>query len=428
MVEAARSGEPDVTSETEKPEKTKRRRRFGRVASRKWSSGRRTWRATWFCRVERHRMSRSFDTEKEAKDFLAELERRVITATYEIPPTVQEAARRDAEAAVVEKPKEVPFLCEYAAQVIERRYEPVLAAGTLGMYRAALRAWTGFFGAKEGHPARRLHEVTPALWSDYRAWRSGTRHSICGTRTSVGPRTLNADQQCMVRILNEAVADGHLERNPLAGTRKLREPRKPRRWLSKEELALLIEKSSKGFRPLVVAAVTTGARKSELTRLKWSDIDFRAGKIALFRSKTGSSDSIDLHPMLARELLALRARRKKRKDVADGDAIFLSRRGGAYTNVARSWRLAIEAAGLAGREGLTFHSLRHSFAVHALENGASVTDLQSQLGHANLATTQIYAASVNERRRAMVMALDFAPRAETKAGSKPRIAKARWAS
>ena len=409
-----------MTTETERK---KRRRRFGRVASRRWASGRRTWRATWHCKVERRRMSRSFDSEAEAREFLAELERRVITATYDVPPTVQEAARKDADAQIVAKPAEVPFLAEYAAQVIERRYEPVLAAGTVGVYKAALRAWTAFFGAGDGRAAKRLHEITPALWSDYRAWRAGTRNSICGTRTSVGPRTMNADQQCMVRILNEAVADGHLAKNPLAGTRKLREPKRPRRWLSKAEVATLIEKSSKGFRPLVVAAATTGARKSELTRLKWSDVDFAAGKISLFRSKTGSCDTLDLHPMLARELLALKARRERRKEVEDGDHIFLSRRGSAFTNVSRSWELAVDAAGLAGREGLTFHSLRHTFAVHALENGASVTDLQSQLGHASLATTQIYAASVNERRRAMVMALDFAPRAETKAAPKPRIVK-----
>jgi integrase len=84
-------------------------------------------------------------------------------------------------------------------------------------------------------------------------------------------------------------------KDALAGIRKPREPRKPGRRLAKHEIAPLIEKSSKRFRPLVVAAVTTGARKSELLRLKRSDADFAGGKIAIFRSKTGTSDSIDLH-------------------------------------------------------------------------------------------------------------------------------------
>ena len=63
------------------------------------------------------------------------------------------------------------------------------------------------------------------------------------------------------------------------------------------------------------------------------------------------------------------------------------------------------------RAGLTLHSLRHSFATHFLQNRGAVTDLQQQLGHAELSTTQIYAASLSGRRRAAVMAMDFtAPR------------------
>ena len=110
----------------------------------------------------------------------------------------------------------------------------------------------------------------------------------------------------------------------------------------------------------------------------------------------------------------LRTRREKRKQVKDGDHIFLSRRGGPFTDTSRSWELTLEGAGLAGRDGITFHSLRHSHATHFLEGGGAVSDLQAQLGHANLATTQRYAAAINERRRATVLALDFRPQAAPK--------------
>jgi integrase len=53
-----------------------------------------------------------------------------------------------------------------------------------------------------------------------------------------------------------------------------------------------------------------------------------------------------------------------------------------------------------------FHTLRHTFAVHFLERGA-VTDLQGLLGHASLATTQVYAKMVDARSRESVEALDF---------------------
>ena len=58
-----------------------------------------------------------------------------------------------------------------------------------------------------------------------------------------------------------------------------------------------------------------------------------------------------------------------------------------------------------GQESL--HSLRHTFAVHFLEGGAAVTDLQGVLGHADLSTTQIYARMVDSRTRESLVALDY---------------------
>jgi len=423
--ERARNGERDVPNATiEKPEKSRRRRRFGNLYSRKWASGRRTWSASWFDKLSRKRLVRAFDTEKEARDFLAELEKKFITEQFFTPPTIAEAEEEERAAAVAQEPRAVPTLVAYAEQLLEKRLSATLAENTLNLYSANLLALSAFYGERAGRRARRLDEIDVASFLDYRAFRMKTRNSPDGRGGTVSPATVNRDQQFLSRVLNEAVVDGHLAKNPLAGMKKLKEPRKPRRWLGKDEIALLIEKSSRRFRPLVVAAVTTGARKCELTRLKWSDIDFAAGKISIFRQKVGTSDSLDLHPMLARELLALKARRGKKRKVEDGDHVFLSRRGVAFISVARSWKLAVEAAGLAGREGLTFHSLRHSFAVHALESGAAVPDVQAQLGHASLATTQIYAASVSRRRRDMVMALDFGSRAP-RTTAKPHVAARR---
>ena len=398
---------PDAVTE----KKPKRRRRFGRIYSRKWPSGRRTWNAVWFDKGQRRRVTRAFDTEKEARDLLDELEKREIVGIYATPPTHAQAVRVEAAAQAPDEAPPVPTIVEYAEDLLTRRFEPVLAEGTLGVYRAALRAWKTHFGARAGRTAVNLDEITVSDWLDYRAWRAGTRNSEGGSVTGVGPRTLNADQQCMVRILNEAVLDGHIDRNPLLGLKKLREPRRPRRYLTKSELALLIAKAPKRFRPLLLAAVYTGARKGELTALRWRDIDFEDGKIALFRPKVGNADRIDLHPALGKELLRLKNRRKR----PPGDAhVFLSWHGTPYSDIRKVWKLTLAAAEIEGREGLGFHSLRHSFATHYLENGGAVSDLQMQLGHSKLETTQIYASALSERRRATVMALEFGP-----AGTKP---------
>jgi integrase len=92
----------------------------------------------------------------------------------------------------------------------------------------------------------------------------------------------------MCRILNESVLDRHLDKNPIAGMKKRREVRRQRRYLTKDELGALIAKCPEHFRPFVVTAAYTGARKGELTRLRWSDLDFENGKIALYRRRSGT--------------------------------------------------------------------------------------------------------------------------------------------
>jgi integrase len=398
------------------PGRAKRRRRFGRITLRKWPSGRRTWRAAWVCQVERRKLSRSFDSEKDAKDFLAELERRVISRAYEVPPTIQESDQKDAEVAAAARPREVPTFVGYAEDVIERRFAAVLSDGAMGVQHAALRAWKDFFGPRGGRRAVLLDEITPAMLLDYRAWRASHRNSLGGPAKPISPRTINADHAAMCRILNESVLDGHLDKNPIAGMKKLREVRRQRRYLTKEELGALIAKCPGHFRPFVVTAAYTGARKGELTRLRWSDLDFENGKIALYRPKVGNADWIDMHPAVAAELKRVKesraeALRKEDRKLLPEHHVFLSWHGTPFIEIRRSWQLALKAAGLDGREGLTPHSLRHSFATHFLQNGGAVTDLQQQLGHAELATTQIYAAAISGRRRATVMALEFAPAA-----------------
>ena len=397
-----------TTETTEKPERTKRRRRYGQIYSRKWGSGRRTWSAIWWCDKERRRLTRAFDTEKEAKDFLGELERRVIARAYEVPPTIAEVKEKEQQP-VVARRRPVPTLVAYATKVIEERIEPVMSRGALGIYHGSLKAWTKWFGERDGRPAKRLDQITPADWLDYRAWRVNNRQSRWGKKTTVGTRTINCDLAVLIRILNHAVADGHLEKNPLAGTKRLREPTRPRRYLTKAELGLLIAKADLKFRPVLLAAIYTGARKGEITALRWRDIDFDGGKIALFRPKVGNCDYIDIHPALAAELQRVLAERTKKlgKKPAADDHVFLSWHDTPWVEVRRSWVLTLKAAGLHGREGVTFHSLRHSFATHFLEGGGSVTDLMTQLGHSHLETTQIYAASISGRRRATVMAMDF---------------------
>lgn len=137
-------------------------------------------------------------------------------------------------------------------------------------------------------------------------------------------------------------------------------------------------------RLLLALAYGAGLRVSEVLALRVSDIDFEKWLLCVRRGK-GDRDRMTLLP----EKLVddLRFWSKGRDPM---DFVFESQRGGKLSS--RSAQNVFEAA--LKRAGVfrkaTFHSLRHSFATHLLENGTDIRYIQELLGHSNIRTTQIY--------------------------------------
>ena len=130
---------------------------------------------------------------------------------------------------------------------------------------------------------------------------------------------------------------------------------------------------------------STGCRISEVTSLKWKDIDFARGS-AIVTGK-GSKDRLVIVGAPARK--ALERLKAFVNPVAD-DALFLSDSAIPVSPrfVERKMKKYLAEAGLSS--DLTPHKLRHSFATHLLDAGADLRSVQEMLGHASLSTTQIY--------------------------------------
>jgi integrase/recombinase XerD len=144
-------------------------------------------------------------------------------------------------------------------------------------------------------------------------------------------------------------------------------------------------------RALLELLYGSGARISEAVGLTADDIDPAAGLVRLL----GKGSKQRIVPLGSYALAAVEAYRVRSRPVlaARGRgtaALFLNARGGPLSRQS-AWAClaaAAEHAGLAGR--VSPHTLRHSFATHLLEGGADVRVVQELLGHASVATTQLY--------------------------------------
>lgn len=171
--------------------------------------------------------------------------------------------------------------------------------------------------------------------------------------------------------------------------------------LSKQEVARMLEVMvNKKHHCIISLLYGTGLRVSELTHVKMRDFDFDRMMLRVFQGK-GKKDRMVILPAKLREVLVGQARVKK----AD-DFLFTNGRGGRLTE-ATIQKIVSNAAQKAGiRKNVHPHTLRHSFATHLLENGTDIRYIQELLGHAKLATTQIYTHVDNSNLQGIISPLD----------------------
>ncbi len=160
--------------------------------------------------------------------------------------------------------------------------------------------------------------------------------------------------------------------------------------LSRNEIEKIINKIVNQKHKIMIAlAYGCGLRVSEVVGLKIKDLDL--GELVVYlKNAKGDKDRITVVPEKLKNSLTDMIAGK-----AGDEYLFDNRRGGKLTE--RTAQLIFEkgtqAAGIS--KGASFHSLRHSFATHLLENGTDVRYVQELLGHANIRTTQIYTKVTN---------------------------------
>lgn len=180
-----------------------------------------------------------------------------------------------------------------------------------------------------------------------------------------------------------------------SGFEKIRHPKKNQRLpvvLSKKEIKLIIDKINNNKHRLIISvAYSSGLRVGEIVNLKCKDIDPEELTITIKQGKGRKDRLTVLSDSIVSDLLVLTANKQ------NNDLVFESERGGKLTTTTlqKVFRTSLKRAGI--KKEATFHSLRHSFATHLLENGVDVRYVQELLGHRNIRTTQIYTHVTNPK-------------------------------
>lgn len=202
------------------------------------------------------------------------------------------------------------------------------------------------------------------------------------------------------------VSSGFLEKTPVVDIHVDRGEKKLPQILTGREIELLLAQpvcvDAKGFRDKAMLEVmyATGIRVSELIDLDVDDVNLELGIIKCSGGK--KTRAIPLYPGALRSLTVyLREVRDSMVSSAVEKALFVNINGARMSRQG-FWKILKHYQASAHIEkDITPHTLRHSFAVHLLENGADLGSLQELMGHSDISSTQMYTHMINQKLKSV---------------------------
>ena len=223
----------------------------------------------------------------------------------------------------------------------------------------------------------------------------------------VSPQTTNRFKANLSSVFEFGKDKYHLKMNPCRFIKSKPEGKGRKRYLSIDEQHRLLEAATHSswnkFYLLVLMAITTGARRGELEKLRWYDVDWDKAQAHCKDTKNGTDKTLHLIESVFSELKVLR-------EIGAG-LIFghssLSSRPYDFRNelTAALERAKIDLFNDKG-EKLVFHSLRHTFCSTLANTGAELHEIASLAGHKSIQTTMRY-THLNNKRLASVVGNSF---------------------
>jgi len=270
-----------------------------------------------------------------------------------------------------------------------------LSRNTLEAYRSDLLQFGDFLHRRELDALTVGHGDLAAFLSELAGGAEG--------RAPVAAATLQRKAACLRSFYRHLRREGLIEHDPTA---ELRGPPRTRRLpmvLSREEVGRLLSEP-KGSEPralrdraLLEVMYACGLRASEMVGLELADVDLEEG---LLRAR-GKGSKERIVPIGRQAVAALSAYSQRGRPALVGarveSRLFVNCRGAGLTRQGLYKIIQGHARRAGLREKMSPHTLRHTFATHLLAGGCDLRSLQEMLGHADLATTQVYTHLSAER-------------------------------
>lgn len=284
--------------------------------------------------------------------------------------------------------------CAAEAFLAHCRVEKGLSENSVAAYRNDLKHFERFLKGRK--------RAGPPSSADLNQYLSACQQA------GLSARSLARRVASLRNLFRFLLREGRIDHDPAALLRA------PRQWLNLPKyltgtqvealLAAPDESQPRGLRDRAMLELlyACGLRVSELVGLRLADLDAQLGYLRV----NGKGGKQRLVPAGRRALAAmeqyLRSGRAALLKGRQSGALFVTARGGPMTRQA-FWKQLVQYGKQAGIfHNLTPHVLRHSFATHLLEGGADLRSVQAMLGHADIATTQIYTHVVRSRLRSVV--------------------------
>jgi len=264
---------------------------------------------------------------------------------------------------------------------LEKKY----SAHTVKAYQGDLETFLEFANQQFDYT-----EIKSVNYSIIRSW------IVALVEEGVSNRSINRKMSSLKTYFKFLLKTSQIDENPMVKHRSLKTSKKLQVPFSEKEITNVIElleeeKDFEGLRNRLIVELfyATGIRRTELVNLKISDLSLGQGTIKVL-GKRSKERIIPLIPSIVKSLQQYLDERERLNEIVDAQFLLLSKKGVKIyeTLVYRIINSYFSKASEKVKKSP--HILRHSFATHLLNEGADLNAVKELLGHASLASTQVY--------------------------------------